>query len=228
MHRVQLHEIIGLAAWAYGVSGFDYWSGLGPRAVELAEGLLGPGCLQTRRGVRWNWQRGQRAALIDTPQARLPHVIRGTERRVIVLRKGLSREPSDEVEQAICHELAEWLLTDVARYQGEDAEDIADQLGDALLASQGAFRQAMSDLWPDLPAIGRVFGQDERWAASRYCLDGGAVAVVRGGEVAVKTGDFRWESDRAVLELAAAKQVPEMFNRELVRGRPASVVLWVP
>lgn len=216
------HDITGWAAWAYEVGGWDFWRGLSPTAVSLAESILGAGCIEVRPWEAAEWKPGQLAALSTPAQTRLPHRLGGTEQRSIVLR---SRRGGALVEWAICHELGEWLLTDIVRYRGADSELVADMLADLLFASDGAYRQVCGDLFPAFDAVGRVFGREEGWAARRWCLmNETSLALVRRRTVRLKLGEFAFANDEALVELARSRCLPPALHRE-ARGR-SDVVLW--
>ena len=82
----------------------------------------------------------------------------------IKVRAGISRERK---RFALAHELAEWWLAS-EQYTGEDAEDIADALGAALLVPRINYVDALRSHGRNWSALAKLFGTTETCVVLRF------------------------------------------------------------
>lgn len=120
-----LWDTPGLCRWAYETSGFDPSDP--PLVPRLVDALLGDGAVWPVVGT---WLDGRRARLIKHPQAHTPGWRPDTMNWSIQVRRRLSLTL---YFWELAHELAEYILEEVAPYQGEDREQFANALAALLL-----------------------------------------------------------------------------------------------
>lgn len=172
-------ELEGAAEEAYRRAGFELDEGIDP--VELAEALLGDGCV-----------RAVHAAALPGAAA-LARV--GGEWRIYV--RGLVSAQTQR--WAVAHELGHLLL-------GADATEWAcDAVAGALLAPRPAFTAVASTVGADWRTLASHFGSTESWAALRWGeVIREPVALVSPLSVRVRGDAFTWpETDSGIRALAA-------------------------
>lgn len=201
-------NIEGTAEAMYRAAGLDPRDGASPLA--LARGLLGPGSVQSDHAASMpkdgalRWEQGKAK---------------------IYVRAKLSKERR---RWAICHELAEWCLT-LARYEGDDAEQVSHALAAALLAPRQLFLRAVRDEGQRLPALARRFETTESCVALRLgeTTDQPLVLVAPSRPVRVRGADFVWPSEAQIRAMAAGRPLLPGLVRTKLRDDPRRVVLSV-
>lgn len=194
-----------LCRWAYETSGFDPSDP--PLVPRLVDALLGDGAVWPVMGA---WLDGRRARLIQHPQAHAPGWRPNTMYWSIQVRRRL---PLTLYFWELAHELAEYLLEEVAPYQGEDREQYANALGADLLLPRelmaphlGALNLAVADELHVDPACYAL-----RWAE----LTGCPIAVVSPGRVHRRGPG--WGDDAEVRRMAREEVPPFSGVRPVLR-----------
>jgi hypothetical protein len=172
-----------------------------PGARALLERHLGPGCITVV-----TMKRHGNAELVELHGR--PHVC---------LRTKLTKVES---RWALCHELAEWRLTQLD-YREEDREAIAEGLTAALVTPRPALFRAVQRRGRDLPALAETFITTQTSVALRLaearCIE--AAAVVRPGLVHVRAPDGFVLPSESELKRAAAGEPSQLERHVLTDAR---------
>lgn len=195
----------GLCRWAYETSGFDPSDP--PLIPRLVDAILGDGAVWPVVGT---WLDGRRARLLRHPQAHAPGWRPDTAYWSIQVRRRL---PLSLYFWELAHELAEYLLGEVAPHEGEDRERYANALAAELLLPWELMRPHLGAL--DL-AVADELHVDPACYALRWAeLTGHPVAVVSPGRVHRRGPG--WGDDAEVRRLAREEVPPVSGVRPVLR-----------
>lgn len=199
-------DIEGTAEAMYRAAGLDPREGASPLA--LAHGLLGPGSVRSVHAASLPgdgvlvWERGKAQ---------------------IQLRAKLSPQRR---RWAICHELAEWCLR-LARYEGDDSEQLSNALAAALLAPRQLFLRVVREEGRCLPTLARRFVTTESCAALRIgeTTEQPLALVAPSRPVRLRGAEFVWPSEEQIRAMAAGRPLLPGLARTRLRDDPRRVVI---
>lgn len=189
-------DTLGPCRWAYQTASFD--PAEPPLIPRLVDALLGDGAVWPVPGL---WLEGRRARLLQHPQAHAPGWRPDTRHWSIQVRRRL---PLVVYFWELAHELAEYLLTIVEPYGGEDREPYANALAASLLLPEEVMRPHLGLL--DLAVADELHVDPACYALRWGELTGHPVAVLSPGKVHRRGPG--WGEDADVRRLAREAESP--------------------
>lgn len=131
---------------------------------------------------------------------------------VIQVRSGMSRRRRRFV---VAHELGEWVEYRL-RYQGEDAERIADAIAAALVVPRRAMQAAVQALGRHLPDLSDALCASQSVVALRLGeVTGSPLALVTPRNVHVRGDEWSWPGEREIRALARGELPRELERVEV-------------